>query len=515
MIAPVPSPVPARLRLLASSAKKMVSGPDLARALIRTLTCLLSGFVLSSCSLFSPKPAPAQAWITTSDGSKLLAPLEPIQPFSGKPTESVSAEITIDSSTTYQVMDGFGASMTESSAYTIASLSEQDQNDLLIRLFDPERGIGISFLRQPMGSPDFALTSYSYDDLEPGETDFNLERFSIDRDREYIIPLLKRALAINPDIKIMASPWSPPAWMKTGRSLLGARGGRLRSDCYDAYARYFVKFIEAYAAEGLPIYAVTPQNEINYAPPLYSGMMMSSAEEAAFIGEHLGPALERAGLSAKIFCYDHNWDHPELPLATLADPEANRYLAGSAWHWYGGSPSVMSEAKARFPDKDIWFTEGGSGRWIGKGTFSGNFRDGMEKGIEICSNWAKSLVWWNIALDQKNGPIVFKNEANYGLVEIRVDPATKRGVVGSPARASWYTLAHFSRFVRPGAERIGSSREGLEIAQVAFMNPDGSRVVVLYNRFFSDAQVVIREGRWRYALTLPEYSAVSLVIPAS
>lgn len=407
---------------------------------------------------------------------------------------------------------GFGASLTESSGYVISTLPQEDRTALLQALFDPEMGLGLNLLRQPMGSPDFALSMYTYDDLPEGEEDFSLSLFSIDRDRRFIIPYLKEALGVNPDLLIMASPWSPPAWMKTGRGLISSEGGRLREDCYEVYARYFVKFIQAYEEEGIPIYAITPQNEILYAPPAYPGMLMSADEQARFISEALGPALRAAGLDVRIFCYDHNWDGKDVVLEILRHSEVLRFVSGVAWHHYGGTPSAMKEVHEVFPELEMWVTEAGSGRWIGRGTFSATFREGMREAIEIFRNQASALILWNIALDQHNGPIVFENTANHGLVEIVVDPESRRGRISEPYRSGWYVLGHFSRFVKRGSYRIESNTLAGSVGHVAFITPSDEIVVVVHNPFFSAQRGVVRIDRRVVYLELPSGAAATVVV---
>ena len=496
------------------SSDRIPGGPGYA-AVRRTAMCCIGCMVLAGCSgLFGGKMKTAEAWVTSADGSSLLRSTGKLQKVDGTLRKSGSlpaVNASLNPREKFQTIDGFGASMTESSAWCIASLPQEERDALMRRLFDPVEGLGLSFLRQPMGSPDFALSTYSYDDIPSGQTDFALERFTIDRDRVWILPLLKQAKEINPALKIMASPWSPPAWMKTGGTMLGASGGRLREDCYQAYADYFTAFIRAYEAEGLPVYAVTSQNEVNYAPPLYAGMLMSPREEAVFVGRYLGPTLEKAGLDAKIFCYDHNWDHPEMAAAVLSDPEASKWLAGSAWHHYAGEPGIMSRIKEQFPSKDVWFTEGGSGRWIGKGTFSGNFREGMSMAVSIMQNQARSLVLWNIALDGNNGPIVFPNTANYGLVRIDVDSATGKGSLSQTERASLYVLSHFSKFISPGSRRIGMTIDGSDLPGVAFRNPDGSSAAVFWNPYFSDLSIRAGIGADQWIVPIPSHSAVTVV----
>jgi glucosylceramidase len=269
-----------------------------------------------------------------------------------------------------------------------------------------------------------------------------------------------------------------------------------------------VRFIQAYAANGLPVVAVTPQNEMNYGPAAYPGMVWTPAEEAAFISSALGPALRRAGLDTRILVWDHNWDRADLAAAILADPGAAAHASGVAWHWYGGSPVAMASLLERFPGSEAWFTEGGSGRWIGGGSFHGQFRDGICQAVAIFANGSKSLVWWNLALDQRNGPVVYPNTDNHGLVEI--DTAT--GSLASPCRAGYYALGHFSRFVRPGAARIAVDDAGSGLRAVAFRNPDGGLVLVAANPCLSaQAGRAVLDGRaWDFEV--PGEGAVSLVL---
>jgi glucosylceramidase len=448
-------------------------------------------------------------FLSSGDGSMLLERQAPPQ---SRRARSGDPAVRILSGQRFQQIDGFGASMTESSAYAISLLPEDERDRLMIELFDADKGIGISMLRQPMGSPDFALSTYSYNDLPPGEEDFDLEAFSIDRDREYIIPLLKRALEINPDLKIMASPWSPPAWMKTGGSMIGAEGGELRRDCYEVYAEYFVRFIRSYEAEGIPIFAVSVQNEPNYAPAEYAGSFWPKGEEARFIAGSLGPEFEREGIEALILCYDHNWDRPDLARATLDHPGASPYIAGSAWHYYGGDASVMGNIHQSYPDKGIWFTEGSTGIWIGGGSFSATFNHGMRQAIDIMNNWSRSLIWWNIALDENNGPIVFENQANYGLVRIDTRGGKGPGQRSAPHRASWYTLGHFAKFVSPGAVRIGLDFPDGTVTGTAFENPDGSIIAVLYNPNHVNRKIALRYGEREYDVLLTARTAATLVL---
>ncbi|KAI4461644.1 glucosylceramidase [Holotrichia oblita] len=308
--------------------------------------------------------------------------------------------INIDPLQQYQTIVGFGGSFTDSSAYLInQKLSEETRNDIMIKLFDPEEGIGLSFIRNPMGASDFARTIYSYDDVKPGETDFALEHFSIDHDRDDIIPLTKEAMRLNPDLTVMASPWSPPGWMKTSGGMLG---GSLREDCYDVYGDYFIRFLEAYRAEGIEIYAITPQNEPLFVPPHYPGCNMPADKQADFINKSLGPKLKNSSFDTKLLCYDHNWDRPDFPEAVFK--EASEYVDGVAWHVYNGDVSAQSQVVEAFPDKETFFTEASGGEWVPP--FEDAFIGELMTGINVLNNHSRSYVLWNMALDEENGPVV-------------------------------------------------------------------------------------------------------------
>jgi len=271
-------------------------------------------------------------------------------------TNELSTSITIDDNITYQEIDGFGAALTESSAYLIYNLPAEQRNQVIRDLFSNE-GIGINFIRLPMGASDFALNNYSYDDVT-GE-DLTLSQFSIERDRAYVIPVLKAAFTYNNQIKLMGSPWSAPAWMKNNKSM---NGGSLKDEYIDIYGDYFIKFIEAYKEEGLPIYAVTLQNEPLHETGSYPTMKMSANQQIKLI-KNLGPKLAERNLDTKIIIYDHNWDNRTYAFTILNDNNANKYVAGTAFHCYAGSVDSQSKVHNAFPDKGIWFTECSGGQW--------------------------------------------------------------------------------------------------------------------------------------------------------
>lgn len=402
--------------------------------------------------------------MTTADQSKLLEaqPDVAFQPGSGSGTI-----IEVDDTRTHQTMDGFGASFTDSSAWLVANQLDADQRDtLMTNLFDEQSGIGLSLLRQPMGASDFTANNanYTYDD-----TCCDLSDFSIAHDQDYIIPVLKQAKAISPGLKLMATPWSPPAWMKTSDSL---NGGQLKPDSHGVFADYFVEYVQAYAAEGLPIYALSPQNEPHHEAS-YPSMRMEPAEQAAVVANELGPAFAENGIDTLIMAWDHNWDEPGYPIQVLDDPAAREYVAGSAFHCYAGDVTAQSEVHNAYPGKDLWFTECSGGEW--STDFGENLKWNTQNLIiGATRNWAKGVTLWNMALDENHGP------TNGGCTDCRgVVTVGPNGNV--TYNVEYYVLGHASKFVRPGAERIESTTHPGDVESVAFRNTDGSIALIALN----------------------------------
>src|SRR4029077_15097101 len=377
--------------------------------------------------------------------------------------------IAVNDAVKYQEMDGFGASITDSSAWLLSQkLTSAQRTALLKQLFDAKQGIGLAVLRQPMGSSDFSLTDYSYDDMAAGQSDPEMKHFTIDRDRQYILPVLREALAVNPKLKIIASPWSPPGWMKSSGSMIG---GTLLPSSYAPLARYFVRFVESYEAAGVPLFAVTPENEPRNIPSDYPGMGMTAEEQTVFIREHLGPAFRDAHLKTKIMAFDHNWDLMDFPHTVLSDPKAAEFLAGTASHCYGGSPDAQTKIHDRFPGKGIWLTECSGGEWQ-KGNLLVAQADLI---IETTRNWGQSVVLWNLALDQNHAPHLGGCTDCRGVVTI---DHSKSPTMVIPT-VDYTALAHASKFVAPGALRIDStSSEESPLKHVAFRNSDGSIVLL-------------------------------------
>jgi glucosylceramidase len=440
---------------------------------------------------------PVEVWLTTGDASIKLQQQLSISFHAG--TGSNSRRVVVDESLQYQQMDGFGAAITDSSAWVIYNLLSPDQrNALMNSLFSPSSGIGLSYVRLPMGASDFSLGPYTYDDIPADQTDPNLDFFSIAHDRPYIIPVIRQAQGINPQLKFMASPWSAPAWMKVSKSL---NGSTLLSSNYQTYANYFVKFIQAYQAEDIPLHAVTVQNEPYYASPTYPTMVMKSREQAAFVKGYLGPTFVSAGVNTKILVWDHNWGAFDMALDILDDNGAIPFIAGSAWHCYDGTPDLQTLVHIAHPDKDIYFTECSGG---GNNPFADDLAGTMRiVVIGAIRNWAKTVVLWNLALDENHGPRIGGCDSCRGLVTIH----SASGAVNH--EVEYYVLGHLAKFVPPGAYRIASDANTNAIENVAFVNPDGSKVLVVLNPGQDPTTFDVRWNDQYFSYTLPAQSVAT------
>ena len=485
----------------------------------------LSAVAPSSAPAAAPAHRPqAHVWVTTPDQSQTMTDRGTVAFHRGG---SDLLTITVDPSLRYQRMAGFGASLTDSSASVLSSLDPATRDATMHDLFVSDR---LSVLRQPIGSSDFVDgPHYTFDDVAPGKTDFDLSHFSIDHDRAQILPLLRQAIALNPDLKVIGTPWSPPAWMKTGDSLIG---GRLIDDpkIYDAYARYLVKFVQAYTDAGVPIYALTIQNEPqNRNPSGYPGTDMPVRQEAAVI-ERLGPDLAAAGLDTRILGYDHNWsEHPndvahtppgqdpetEYPSLLLQSP-AGRWLAGTAYHCYAGDQTRMTALHQAFPRKGVWFTECSGSHGAGDPPAQ-VFRDTLtwharNLTLGVTRNWAKTVVNWNLALRPDGGPHNGGCDTCTGVVTVQDDHTVTRN-------AEYYTLGHLARFVEPGARRVASSSFGTTgwngmVMDAAFQNPDGSTVLVVHNEHDDPRSFAVAEGDQSFDYSLPGGALATFVWPA-
>jgi len=441
-------------------------------------------------------PGPTVQIVETTGDQTMLLQTQPSVSFATGGSSS-SLVISINSTTQYQQMDGVGGSLTDSSAWLIWNkLSTSQQNTLMQQLFSPSSGIGISFLRQPMGASDFSASgNYSYDDMPAGQTDPNLTNFSVAHDTTYIIPLLKQALIVSPNIKVVALPWSPPAWMKTTGTM---NGGNMNTTYFPSLAQYFVDFVQAYQKQGVPIYALSVQNEPLYSSTGYPSESLAATDESTFTATSLGPALSAAQLgNVNIFGYEHNWDNTTYPESVLGS-SAGQYVAGSSFHCYAGDPSAQSTVESAFPAKSIWFTECSG---ITSSTFSGDLVWNAEHLlIGATRNWARSVSLWNLALDQNSGPKNGTCTNCRGVVTID-DSVSPSNVTFN---VEYYILGHLGKFVVPGAHRIDSNTFGSgSIEDVAFQNPDGSIVLFVLNSANNSGTFTVSSSGQSFNYALP------------
>jgi len=408
----------------------------------------------------------AEAWITSPARNILFEKYKGELEF--RTVANTDPAIVVDTTSTFQTIDGFGDCLTGGSAILLNKMTQVARTGLLNELFSTDgNSIGISYLRISIGASDLSDRVFSYDDIPEGETDSGMIHFSLDPEKKDLIPILKEILAINPSIKILGSPWSAPLWMKTNNSSVG---GSLKPEYYNAYAKYFVKYIQGMAAEGITIDAITIQNE-----PLYGGnnpsMLMSAEEQALFIKQNLGPAFAAAGITTKIIVYDHNADRTDYPITVLNDPDARQYVDGSAFHLYGGSINALTAVHDAYPAKNLYFTE----QWVGA---PGNMAEDLKWHIETLiigatRNWCRNVIEWNLASDPKCDPHTEGGCSQcLGTVTINGNTVTR-----NPA---YYILAHAAKFVRPGSVRI-STNMPVSLPNVAFMTPEGKKVLIVIN----------------------------------
>ena len=442
----------------------------------------------------NPNILQIESWVTNQDRSNLFK----------KQPENIAFEnikkgwgntIIVDDRQQFQEIDGFGFALTGGSARLLKNMSPEKRNAAIHELFgDDGNNAGISYLRLSIGSSDLNDFVFSYDDIPDGETDFELKKFSLAQDLKDVVPVMKEILSVNPDIKILGSPWSAPKWMKTNNNV---RGGALKTECYSVYAQYFVKYIQAMKKEGITIDAITIQNE-----PLNSkntpSMQWFVAEQASFIRDHLGPAFAKAGLSTKIVLFDHNCDRPDYSLALLKDPEISKYADGTGFHHYGGDLSAMSIVHLARPDKNLYFTEQMVTEKPGSSTI--NITDPVIRLIiGATRNWSRNVILWNLAADPLNDPHTDNGGCSMcqGAITIDKDNISRN--------LAYYVVAHASKFVRPGSVRIASTNPGDNsinltedeerpgifratvvddtkvLPNVAFRTPEGSIVLIVAN----------------------------------
>jgi glucosylceramidase len=438
-----------------------------------------------------------QLWLTTGNKEMLLQPVE------GKVYRGVAEGtplIAIDTEKTFQQMDGFGFSLTGGSAWLLREkLTPEKRAELLKELFTTEgQGIGVSYLRISIGASDLDSHVFSYADYIPGKTRADISGFSLAEDKKFLIPVLKEILALNPKIKIMGSPWSAPAWMKTNAHV---KGGSLKKEFYPDYARYFVYYIQGMEKEGIAIDAITLQNEPEN-PKNTPSMVMTAEEQADFVKNHLGPAFSKANIKTKIVVFDHNCDNPEYPIAILDDPGAKKYVAGSAFHLYLGEISALSKVYNAHPDRNIYFTE----QWTsGEGQFDGDlFWHTKELIIGAPRNWSRNVLEWNLANDPNFDPHTDDGGCTICQGALTIDTASVTRNV------SYYIIAHASKFVPDGSVRIESSVPS-DLLNVAYLTPEGRKVLIVLNESGEEKTFSIAERQQRFTTSLPKGSVATLV----
>ena len=460
----------------------------------------MRGVILLSFLLLAESAALTQAqtvsvWLTTGTQTQKLQPQTPVAFAAGNVGDN---PLIVDETRTYQQVEGFGASFTDSAAYLLNQVATPAaRSNAMHNLFTREgEGIGISFVRNPMGASDLSRFHYSYNDLPPGQTDTNLTSFSIAHDQVDIIPLVQVALQLNPQLKIMASPWSPPGWMKDSGSMIG---GSLLPAMYKPFAAYFVRYIQAYQAEGIPIHYISLQNEPLYVPGDYPGMYMDAATQQTVLRDHILPALATNALSTQVLVYDHNYDMPGYPDTVLSDPTllASSQVAGTAWHGYGGTPGMMLALGNTYPTKGNFQTEHSGGTWVGD-----QVRSDFADIIHVMRSGGKAYVKWGLALDQNRGP----NTGGCNTCTPLVTVHTSSGTVSYSI--DFYTLGHFSKFVLPGAQRIYSGNAA-GVISAAFLNPDGSKALVAFNETTSSRTFQVVWGSQSFPYTLPSFSGAT------
>ncbi|ADY53615.1 Glucan endo-1,6-beta-glucosidase [Pseudopedobacter saltans DSM 12145] len=444
-------------------------------------TCLLSAVALFACKsnhaddekkgIIQPPKTETKSdvdfWLTNTDQSSLFKKQNVSLLFG--PAANTGSTIEIDDSKQFQEIDGFGYTLTGGSATLINSLNESSKAALLKELFQHDgNNIGVSYLRISLGASDLSESVFTYNDLPVGEIDLELKKFTLEKEKKDLIPVLKQIISIFPQIKIMASPWTPPLWMKTNNNSVG---GSLRPEYYDVYARYLAKYIQEMAKEGIIIDALTVQNE-----PLHPGnnpsLLMLAADQKNFVKNNLGPVFKAENIKTKIVVYDHNADKPEYPIEILNDPDAKKYVDGSAFHLYAGSISALSTVHNAHPDKNIYFTE----QWVGApSNFSGDFKWHVENVIiGSMNNWSKVALEWNLAADALQKPHT-QGGCTQCLGALTIDgPSISRNV-------AYYIIAHASKFVRPGSKRIFSSA-ATNLQNVAFKTPEGKIALIVLNK---------------------------------
>lgn len=494
--------------LYAASAPIAVSSTTTIKAIAVATGYSTSTVATGTYSLLGPA---VSLVLSTNDETQLMAAQPSVNLNLGSTADAGTDTVVVDAKQTYQSIDGFGASFTDSAAWLLMTVEPSSSlsgtlNDLFTR---NGNGIGLSFMRIPIGASDIALSVYSFDDMPVGQTDPTLANFSITHDQAYILPLIQQAKALNPNLKLMANPWSPPGWMKDPASMspVSMLGGTLLMTSANeaAFANYLVKYIQAYQAAGVPIDYITVQNEPLNITTSYPSMGMSDSVQLALLQNYVLPALAANNISTKVFVYDHNWDTPSYPQTVLSGLTAQQLtqVAGTAWHGYGGAPGAQQLLQNQFPTLGNWETEHSGGAWIGA-----QFTSDMLEITQVLRNSGKAYVKWSLALNQNLGPNLTQN-AGLGGCNTCTPIVTVNSQTGAVTKdIEFYTLGHYSKYVLPGAVRVYSSNTPA-IASVAFVNPDSSMALIAYNSSPSSQTFQVQWGTESFSYTLPATAAAT------
>ena len=438
--------------------------------------------------------AQAIQYITKGDKTILLQK----QTVAATKVQPSSITIEVDAQKTLQSMEGFGFALTGGSATLIDALPIDKKTALLKELFGAgSENLGISYIRVSMGASDLDATVFSYCDLPKGETDPELKHFNLSQDTLHLIPIIQAALKLNPRLKIMASPWSPPVWMKSNGFSMG---GHLLKQYYDSYALYFSKYIKAMKAKGINIHSLTMQNEPEHGGNNPS-LLMDAEEQKVFLRDHLGPLLAKEQIKTEVILYDHNADHPNYPISILDDPKAKAYATGSAFHLYLGNESALSKVHDAHPDKKLYFTE----QWTGaKGSFDGDlFWHTEHIVIGTINNWSNAVIEWNLAANAQYEPHTPGGCTECkGALTIQGDVITRN--------VSYYIIGHVSKFVPAGSKRIESKTSSDLIKTSSFILPNGKKATIILNAGSSN-NVSLKNKQQTYSITLPAGSVSTIV----
>lgn len=485
--------------------------PARRRSARRCLLAAAGALLIAAVPVLTSTPGHAaggavDVWLTSTSGDSgrdVVRGLEQQDPIAFGSGDGGGQSISVDDSTTYQTFTGGGASFTDTAAWLMSSsgaLSDGTRSELMSKLFSPTDGIGLSFLRNPMGASDLARGDYTYDDMPAGQTDPDLANFSIDHDLADVLPLTKQARQLNPDLTVLGSPWTAPAWMKDNDSM---DRGWLQSEYYGAYAQYFVKYLQAYADAGVPVDYVTVQNEPTCCDG-YPSMDWNGSGLDYFTGTDLLPALHAAGLSTKVLALDWNWDSYDGYGAPVVDDAAIRddpLFGGIAWHGYEGDVSEQTTVHGKYPDVPAFDTEHSGGTWI-----DNQQNEDMHNIIDYTRNWGQSVVKWSLAVDQNMGPHNGGCDTCTGLVTVH-NGDDRSGQVDYTVE--YYDMGQLTKFVRPGAVRIDSSANSA-VPNVAWHNPDGSDALIAYNGSGEAQPVTVNWQGQSLSYSLPARTSATL-----